>query len=198
MSTNRILVEEPIYDEFVAKFTERVANLKYGDPSDPAVLVGPIINDVQLESLKGKIALAKEQGARVTLDGPIEGRVVPPHVFADVKPDMEIASEEIFGPLVGIIRVQDEDEAVEVANATEFGLSSAIFTADVEHGVALARRLKAGMTHINDMTVQDEPHMPFGGEKNSGLGRFGGDWAIHEFTTDHWISVQMQPRPFPV
>src|SRR5690554_7696235 len=107
---------------------------------------------------------------------------------------MEIAREEIFGPLVGIQSARDAAHALELANSTEYGLSSTVFTRDISKGVAFAQGIRAGMTHVNDMPVNDEPNAPFGGEKNSGLGRFNGDWAIEEFTTDHWITVQHAPR----
>jgi aldehyde dehydrogenase (NAD+) len=110
---------------------------------------------------------------------------------------MEIAREEIFGPLVGIQRARDEAHALLLANDSEYGLSSAVFTKDLERGARFARQIKAGMTHVNDIPVNDEAHAPFGGEKNSGLGRFNGEWAIEEFTTDHWVSVQMTPRAYP-
>jgi aldehyde dehydrogenase (NAD+) len=110
---------------------------------------------------------------------------------------MQIAQDEMFGPVVSIIKVTGEEEALRVANDTEYGLSSAVFTRDVERGVRVALQVKAGMTHVNDQPVNDLPNCPFGGEKNSGLGRFGGDWIIEEFTTDHWISVQHTPRQFP-
>ena len=118
-------------------------------------------------------------------------------VFGNVTVDMEIAREEIFGPLVGIQSARDAAHALELANSTEYGLSSTVFTRDISKGVAFAQGIRAGMTHVNDMPVNDEPNAPFGGEKNSGLGRFNGDWAIEEFTTDHWITVQHAPRPYP-
>jgi aldehyde dehydrogenase (NAD+) len=123
--------------------------------------------------------------------------VLPPHVFADVTKDMGIAREEIFGPLVGILRADDEPHALELANDSSFGLSSAVFTTNTERGVQFARGIKAGMTHVNDIPVNDEAHVAFGGEKSSGLGRFGGEWAIGEFTTDQWVSVQHEPRQYP-
>jgi aldehyde dehydrogenase (NAD+) len=190
MAVNRIIVEAPLYDEFVTRFTAAASSVPFGDPTSAQTLVGPVVNDNQLEGLKRKIATAKAEGARTVLDGEITGRVVPPHVFADVLPDMEIAREEIFGPLVGIIKADDEAHALELANATEFGLSSSVFTQDIERGVRFARGVKDGMTHINEMPVHDESHVPFGGEGNSGLGRFNGDWAIAEFTTDHTIGVR--------
>jgi aldehyde dehydrogenase (NAD+) len=197
MAVNRIIVEAPVYDEFVERFAAHVATIPCGDTADPANIIGPIINDAQVASITGKIARARAEGAREVLTGSVEGRVVAPHVFADVTPVMELFREEIFGPVVGIAQATDEAHALTLANDTEFGLSSAVFTTDLEKGVRFARGIKAGMTHINDITVNDEPHVMFGGEKNSGLGRFNGDWAIEEFTTDHWIGVQQTPLQFP-
>ncbi|WP_332759535.1 aldehyde dehydrogenase family protein [Pseudarthrobacter sp.] len=197
MAINRIIVEDAVHDEFVERFTAHVRTLPVGDPADPSTIIGPVINSKQLQGLCEKIRLAKEQGAHVVLDGQVDGNVLPPHIFVDVTPDMEIAREEIFGPLVGIIRAQDEQHALELANDSSFGLSSAVFTGSPERGVAFARGIKAGMTHINDIPVNDEPHVAFGGEKSSGLGRFNGEWAIEEFTTDHWVSVQSSPRQYP-
>lgn len=186
-----------IGDAFVERYAERVKALKVGDPSEPDTVVGPIINRKQLDTLLSKVARAREEGARPVVEGDVRGQLLPPHVFADVTAEMEITREEIFGPLVGIQRARDEAHALALANDSEFGLSSAVFTADLERGARFARRIKAGMTHVNDIPVNDEAHAPFGGEKNSGLGRFNGEWAIEEFTTDHWISVQMTPRKYP-
>lgn len=197
MAVNRIIVEDAVYDDFLRRFTDHVRTIKVGDPADPATVVGPVINRSQREGLLEKIRTAKAEGARVVLEGEVDGQVVPPHIFADVTPDMEIAREEIFGPLVGIQRVADEAQALAAANNTEFGLASAVFTGDLERGVAFAQGVKAGMTHVNDIPVNDEAHVSFGGEGNSGLGRFNGEWAIDEFTTDHWISVQHTPRQYP-
>ncbi|MBB3191907.1 aldehyde dehydrogenase family protein [Halomonas cerina] len=197
MAINRIIVDERRYDEFVERFVAKVKGLTVGDPDDMATVVGPIINAKQREGLEAKIATAREEGATVLLDGPIEGQVISPHVFGDVTPAMEISREEIFGPLVGIQKARDEAHALELANASEYGLSSAVFTADLARGARFAQGIKAGMTHVNDMPVNDEAHVAFGGEKNSGLGRFNGDWAIEEFTTDQWISVQHSPRGYP-
>lgn len=190
MAVNRIIVEAPLYNEFVERFVQAAASVPVGDPSNPDTLVGPLINDSQLDTIRKKIALAKSEGARVVLEGTVDGRVVSPFVFADITADMEIAREEIFGPLVGILRAENEAHALELANASVFGLSSAVYTKDTERGVRFGLSIKAGMTHINDMPVNDEAHIPFGGERNSGLGRFNGDWAINEFTTDHWIGVK--------
>lgn len=197
MAINRIIVEAPVYDAFIEKFVAQVQKLGYGDAADPANLVGPIINDAQVASVSGKIEAARAAGAREVLAGSIDGRVISPHVFADVTSGMELFREEIFGPVVGIAKADSPEHALELANDTEFGLSSAVFTQDLEKGVKFARGIKAGMTHINDITVNDEPHVMFGGEKNSGLGRFNGEWAIEEFTTDHWVGVQSTKKQYP-
>lgn len=190
MSVNRIIVEAPLYDEFLTRFSAAAAAVPVGDPAQEDTLVGPLVNDSQLESVREKIASAKKEGARTVLEGEIHGRVVPPHVFADVTADMEIAREEIFGPLVGVLKAEDEAHALELANASVYGLSSSVFTQDIDRGVQFSLGIKAGMTHVNDMPVHDESHVPFGGEGNSGLGRFNSDWAIAEFTTDHSIGIK--------
>lgn len=196
MAINRIIVEDALYDRFVEQYAMKVRALKVGNPDDADTVIGPIINRKQLEGLLSKISRAKEEGARAIVEGEPNGQLLPPHVFADVTSDMEIAREEIFGPLVGIQRAKDEAHALALANDSEFGLSSAVFTQDLERGARFARQVKAGMTHVNDIPVNDEAHAPFGGEKNSGLGRFNGEWAIEEFTTDHWVSVQLTPRQY--
>lgn len=197
MAINRIIVDQRLYERFVQGFVAHVRKLKVGDPSAMDTAIGPIINKTQLEGLQQKIAKTKAQGTTLLLEGEIHGQLVPPHVFGDVTPDMELSSGEIFGPLVGIQKARDEPHALELANDTEFGLSSAVFSGDLDRGLRFARRIKAGMAHVNDMPVNDEPHLPFGGEKNSGLGRFNGDWAIEEFTTVQWVSVQRTPRQYP-
>lgn len=197
MITNRIIVDATIYDRFVERFTARVRGLTVGDPNSADTTIGPIINKSQIEGLLKHIENARSNGARQTAGGDPKGLLLPPHVFADVTPDMPIAQQEMFGPVISIIKVRGEAEAIQVANDTEYGLSSAVFTRDVERGVRVALQVKAGMTHVNDQPVVDLPNCPFGGEKNSGLGRFGGDWIIEEFTTDHWVSVQHTPRQYP-
>jgi aldehyde dehydrogenase (NAD+) len=123
--------------------------------------------------------------------------VLPPHVFADVKNDMLVAREELFGPVAPIIPAASEDQALAFANQTSFGLSSCVFGGDIERATRFAQRLEAGMAHVNDQPVNDLANNPFGGEKNSGIGRFGGDWAVEAFTTDKWVTVQHVPRQFP-
>src|SRR5579863_8171814 len=146
-----------------------------------------------VERIKGATA----EGARAVLSGSPEGLVMPPHVFADVKNNMRIAQSELFGPIAPIIKVKNEAEALQAANDTEYGLSSAVFSKDEDRALRFALRMEAGMTHINDSTVDDSPTGAFGGEKNSGIGRFGGDWSIQEFTTEHWVTIQHTPKAYP-
>lgn len=197
IAINRVIVEDEIYDDFVERFLAHVKTLNVGDPNKPDTAVGPIINEKQLKSLKDKIAQAQEEGAKMALSGEIEGQVVPPHVFTEVTREMDLSCNEVFGPLVGIIRAKDEEDALSIANDSMYGLSSAVFTADMQKGLRFARGIRAGMTHINDISVNDESNTPFGGEKNSGIGRFNGEWVLEEFTRTHWISMQNEPRQYP-
>ena len=196
IAINRIIVEDEIYDDFVKRFLAHVKTLNVGDPSKQDTAVGPIINKKQVESLKEKIAKAQQEGAKMILSGEIKGQVVPPHIFIEVTREMDLSRNEVFGPLVGIIRAKDEEDALSIANDSMFGLSSAVFTKDMAKGMRFARGIRAGMTHINDISVNDESNAPFGGEKNSGIGRFNGEWVLEEFTRTHWISMQHEPREY--
>jgi aldehyde dehydrogenase (NAD+) len=198
LAINRTLVHESLYDEFLARFVERAARLKAGNPVEPDTDIGPIINQAQLDSILEKVDATLAAGARAVLRTEPRGLVLPPIVLADVTNDMPAAKQEVFGPVASLLRFRDEEEAIRLANDTEYGLSSAVFTRDVARGMRVARRLEAGMTHINDWPVNDEPNAPFGGEKASGIGRYGGEWVVEEVTTDHWISVQEEPRKYPI
>ncbi|WP_136088700.1 aldehyde dehydrogenase family protein [Auritidibacter ignavus] len=197
MAGNRIIVQSEIYDKFVERFVERVKDLPVGDSTEDDTIIGPIINNSQLESVTELVESARKQGATPAYCGEVSGRSVGPQVFSDVTEDMDIATHEIFGPAIGILKASTEEEALRMANNTEFGLSSAVFTRDVQRGVRFARGIKAGMTHVNDSTVNDEPHVMFGGEKNSGIGRFNGEHAIEDFTTLHWVGVRDEMGPVP-
>jgi aldehyde dehydrogenase (NAD+) len=197
MSSNRIIVDAALYDEFVERFTEHARRLKHGDPKNPLTVIGPIINKNQLTNMLDLMKKSVAAGARKLLGGDPEGLVLPPHVFSDVTNNMPIAERETFGPIAPLIKVNGDEDALAVANDTPFGLSSAVFTRDRSRGLRFASRVEAGMTHVNGSSVDDTRTGPFGGEKNSGLGRFGGEWAIEEFTTDHWITVQHTRRQYP-
>lgn len=197
MSGNRIIVDASLYDAFVERFVAHVRGFKTGDPADPATVIGPLINAKQRDAAVRNIAAARDAGFDELLGGAVEGQVVPPHVFAGVPNDSAFAQAEQFAPVAPLIRAANEEEAIRLANATEFGLSSAVFTRDTGRGMRVARQIEAGMTHVNDISVQDSPFNMFGGEKNSGIGRFNGEWIVSEFTTDHWVTVQETPRDYP-
>lgn len=197
MSANRIIVDSSIADAFTERFVAHASGLRCGDPADPATVIGPLINAKQRDAAQRNIMAARDAGFEQLLGGPADGLVVPPHVFAGVANDHAFAQAEQFAPVAPIIRADGEDHALALANATEFGLSSSVYTRDTARGVRFARQIEAGMTHINDITIADSPFNMFGGEKNSGIGRFNGDWILAELTRDHWITIQDEPHPYP-
>lgn len=197
MSVRRIIIESEIAKEFTEKFVNKVKTLKVGDPKDPGVLIGPIINQDQLEKIKGNVENSVKEGAQILCGGGYEGLCYFPTVLANVKPQMTIACEETFGPVVSILEVKDMEEAVKAANETSYGLSSGVLTQNLEKGLWVAERIHSGIVHINDQSVHDEPQMPFGGVNDSGYGRLGGRAALEEFTELRWISFQRTPRQFP-
>lgn len=197
MSLNRIIVERPVYEDFIKILVDKASQIKYGDPTDQDVVVGPLINNKQVGRIQELIDQSIKLGAKYALQGDVKGNVFAPTILRDVTNDMPIAQEEIFGPAVGVIVVENEEEAIRVANDSEYGLSGAVHAQSIEHGVEVAKQIVTGMIHVNDQGVNDEPIVAFGGEKASGLGRYGGEWAIHEFTTTKWISVQTQAREYP-
>ncbi|MCY7750195.1 benzaldehyde dehydrogenase [Bacillus inaquosorum] len=197
MSANRVLVHSSIYDKFLELYQAKVESLKVGDPMDPDTIIGPLINSRQTDGLMRSVEKAIEEGAVPVKLGGFNGTIVEPTILKDVKPFMSIAKEELFGPVVSFMKFDSEDEAVDIANETPFGLSGAVHTSNLERGVAFAKRIETGMIHVNDTTINDEPNVAFGGEKQSGLGRLNGEWSLEEFTTLKWISVQHEKRSFP-
>ncbi|MFF3288937.1 aldehyde dehydrogenase family protein [Streptomyces sp. NPDC003023] len=197
MAANRILVDRSVEKEFTEKFVAKVRTLKVGDPADPATHIGPLINSSQADAVSSLVTQTVEAGATALLHGGTEGNLVSPSVLTGLRADSPVLSQEIFGPVALIVPFDGEEEAVAIANDTPYGLSGAVHTADVERGVRLAKRVNTGMIHINDGTVHDEPIVPFGGEKQSGLGRLNGDSMLDAFTTQKWISVQHGRSRFP-
>lgn len=197
ISVNRIMVHENLYEEFKQKFVAKVKELPYGDALNPVNVVGPVIDHKALQRIMGVISKSVEAGAIVECGNQAQRNLLIPTVLSGVTKDMPIFQEEIFGPAVGLVAFRDDDGAAELANATDFGLSGAIHTKDVYRGMQLARRVETGMMHINDQTANDEVHAPFGGEKSSGTGRFGGNFILDELTTVQWVSVQYQTRQYP-
>jgi acyl-CoA reductase-like NAD-dependent aldehyde dehydrogenase len=197
MSTRRVVIEKPIAREFIEKLVKKVSAFKVGNPKEPDTVIGPLINRQQLDQVGKSVDAAVRDGAKLLCGGRSEGLCYYPTLLTGVKPGSSFSCEETFGPVVSIIEVHDEEEAVAVANETMYGLTAAVFTADLAKGMAIAERIESGIVHINDQTVHDEPQVPFGGVKDSGWGRFGGRAALEEFTELRWISIQRTPRRYP-
>jgi acyl-CoA reductase-like NAD-dependent aldehyde dehydrogenase len=197
MSTRRIIIEESIAQEFTEKFVKKVATFKVGNPKEPDTVIGPLINQLQFNRVKDSVEAAVRDGAKILCGGKFEGLCYYPTILTRVKPKTAFSCEETFGPVVSVIEVKDAEEAVAIANDTRYGLSASVFTGDLAKGLAIAERIESGIVHINDQTVHDEPQVPFGGIKDSGWGRFGGQAALEEFTELRWISMQRTPRHYP-
>ena len=203
ISINRHLVHEDIYDEYVAKLTERAEQLPAGSAHDE-VAVGPIIDESQRDEMLEYVEQTLETGATletggetVELDDVEDSLVVKPTVISDVANDMASACNEHFGPIAPVIPFADVDEAVELANATEYGLSGSVHAGDVGAGKRIADRIDTGMIHVNDQPVNDEGHVPFGGTGASGIGTYNTDAFLDEVTEKKWLSLQHEPREFP-
>jgi len=184
MSTERIIVVEAVADDFARRFAEKAASM-------PVPAVGQQIDEAAEGSARALIDDALAQGARTIASEPAT-------VIDGITPEMRLYRDESFGPVVGIIRVADEEEAIRVANDSEYGLSAAVFTRDAARGLRLARRMRSGICHVNGPTVQDEPQMPFGGVGSSGYGRFGGKAGIEAFTELRWITIAGEPGHYPI
>jgi acyl-CoA reductase-like NAD-dependent aldehyde dehydrogenase len=197
MSVERVIVHKSIAKEFTEKFVANTKKLKVGNPREMANCIGPIINQKQLDKIREQVDDAVAKGAKVLCGGKHQGLFFEPTVMTDVTPDMKIMREETFGPVAPVITVGSEDEAVAIANDSEYGLSAGIITRNEERGLSVARRLHTGMAHINDSSVNDEPHVPFGGVRSSGLGRHGGRAGIEQFTETRWITLERGGRHYP-
>ncbi|OEU94776.1 aldehyde dehydrogenase family protein [Streptomyces oceani] len=197
MAANRIIVDRAVEREFTEKFVAKVGTLRVGDPREPTTHIGPLINSGRAESVTAVVDQAVAEGATALVRGRTDGNLVAPTVLTDVPADAAVLRQEVFGPVALIIPVDGEEEAVRAANDTPYGLGGAVHTGNTERGVAVARRIETGMVHVNDATVADEPIVPFGGEKNSGLGRLNGEQMVEAFTTTKWISVQHGRSAFP-
>ncbi|MFD0021860.1 aldehyde dehydrogenase family protein [Streptomyces sp. NPDC058382] len=198
MAANRILVDRAVAPEFTERFTARVAALRTGDPRDPETQIGPVINTFHADALTALVDQAVEEGATALVRGRTRGNLVEPTVLTGLADDSPLLSQEIFGPVALLITFDGEEEAVRMTNDSPYGLSGAVHTADAERGVRFARRIHSGMFHVNDATVQDDPLVAFGGEKQSGTGRLNGEATVEAFTTQKWISIQHGRSVFPL
>jgi benzaldehyde dehydrogenase (NAD) len=197
MSTERIIVDKTIADVFVEKLAAKARSLPLGDPRHGAVVLGSVVDMNTVTRCNAMIDDALAKGATLLCGGKAVSTLMPATLLDHVTPDMLIYGEESFGPVKPIVRVDDDDAAVACANDNAYGLSSAVFSRDIARAMQIARRIEAGICHINGPTVHDEAQMPFGGVKGSGLGRFGGQAGIAEFTDLRWITVQTTPRHYP-
>ncbi|MFF7357454.1 aldehyde dehydrogenase family protein [Streptomyces filipinensis] len=197
MAANRVLVDRSIAEEFTGKFVAKVKSLKVGDPRDPQTVIGPVINSQQANAISGTVEQAVAEGATALVRGGTSGNLVEPSVLTDIPADSVLLQQEVFGPVVFLIPFDGEEEALRIVNDTPYGLSGAVHTGDIERGVAFAKQIDTGMFHVNDGTVHDEPIVPFGGEKHSGIGRLNGETTLESFTTVKWISVQHGRSAFP-
>jgi len=191
---SRILVPEAREDEFVDALAAAMESLTVGDPSDPGTRIGPLVAQRQQERVRGYIEAGKSEGARLVIggsempDGLDTGWYVRPTLFSDANNDMRIAREEIFGPVLTVIPYRDEDEAVRIANDSEYGLAGSVFTADLDRGYGVATRVRSGTFGVNEGYIMD-PAAPFGGVKNSGYGRELGVEGIDSYTVSQSIST---------
>ncbi|MBA2564944.1 MAG: aldehyde dehydrogenase family protein [Gemmatimonadetes bacterium] len=190
-ATSRLLLQDGIHDGFLAELERRAAALRLGDGLDPRSQVGPIINEKQRHSIHGYVAVGREEGAELRLGGELPdapdlagGWFYPPTILAGVRPGMRVEQEEIFGPVLSVIRVRDFEEGVQVLNDTQYGLSSSVYTRDVARAFEAMERIEAGITYVNSPTIGAEAHLPFGGVKNTGNGHREGGWAPYTFFSE--------------
>ncbi|QLG29616.1 aldehyde dehydrogenase family protein (plasmid) [Halorarum halophilum] len=204
ISINRHLVHEDVYDEYVDALVDRAESLPVGTAHDPETVVGPIIDESQRDQMLEYVEETVEEGATletggetVELDGVDDSLVVAPTVLSGVTNDMSAACNEHFGPIAPVIPFSDVDEAVELANDTEHGLSGSVHAGDLGTARDVADRMETGMVHIGDQPINDEAHVPFSGTGASGMGGYNSDEFLREVTETKWISIQREPREYP-
>ncbi|MCD2179465.1 aldehyde dehydrogenase family protein [Rhizobium sp. C1] len=198
MSCDKILVSRGLYDRFVEKLVAKTVHFVPTNPEEQTCVIGPIINERQLRRIEALVDQAVKDGAKLHCGGKAEGRFYTATVLTDVTRSMGVWNEEIFGPVTTVTPFDSEDEAIALANDTVYGLSASVITGDVLRGELLAERIHAGMVHVNDSTVHDEPHCPFSGlGASGGGGKWGSKGAIEAFTTQRWISTQRQAHRLP-
>ena len=187
-----------VADEFVARFARKAATLSVGDPRAGNVVLGSLLSHPAVTHVQALVDDARTAGATVVLEPQVtHNTVVSPGIVDRVTPAMRLYAEESFGPVVAVIRVKGDDAAVQVANDSDYGLSAAVFSRNINRALIVASKLSSGMCHINGATVHDEAQMPFGGTKASGIGRFGGTAGIAEFTDLRWITIATTPPHYP-
>jgi benzaldehyde dehydrogenase (NAD) len=197
MSTERLIVTPGIAGELVEKLAAKVNTIKAAPPEKQSEILGAVVNQAALDRLNRLIADAEKKGATILAGGESDTVLMNATLIDGVTRSMQVYKEESFGPLLSIIRAQDDEDAIRIANDSDYGLSAAIFSQDYNRAMAFSKRIDSGICHINGPTVQDEAQMPFGGVKDSGYGRFGSKAAIAEFTELRWITNQAGERHYP-
>jgi benzaldehyde dehydrogenase (NAD) len=197
-ATGRHIVHRSVAGDYVDALVEKAARLRLGDPYREDVDLGPIVNEKQLARVDGIVQRSIEGGARLAVGGTHDGLFYRPTVLADVTTDLPVWTEETFGPVAPVVTFDTDDEALALANDSDYGLAGAVYSRSVSRGLALAQRMRSGMVHVNDQTVNDEAVIPFGGMGVSGNGsRFGGAANWDEFTEWQWVTVRDDPKSFP-
>jgi benzaldehyde dehydrogenase (NAD) len=198
MSSGRILVQRRIADALVAKLAAKADHLPVGDPAREKCALGPLISQRQLEHVDGIVKDTVKAGASLAAGGRYQRLFYRPTVLAGVRPGMRAFDEEIFGPVASVTVFDSDEEGLALANATDYGLSAGIISRSYGRAMAIAERLQCGLVHVNDQTVADEPHIPFGGRGASGNGgRHGGPANWEEFTQWQWITVRDTAHAYP-
>lgn len=198
MTTGVILVHQSIAAKVTEQLVGKATHLPVGDPATQQVALGPLISERQRDRVHGIVQDSIRQGARLAAGGTFEGNFYKPTVLTAVEPGMRCFDEEVFGPVASIVSFNTEDEVVDLANRTDYGLSLGVISNSVGRAMALANRIPTGLLHINDQTVADEPHIPFGGRGNSGNGgRHGGPANWEEFTQWQWVTIKDSAPRYP-
>ncbi|HTW89509.1 MAG TPA: aldehyde dehydrogenase [Candidatus Binataceae bacterium] len=197
MSTERVVVDQSVADEFVAKFGVKAASIPVGNSRNADVAIGTLIDRSAADRIDTLIKEAIKDGAKLVAGGKREGTIMSPTVLDFVTPKMRIYHEETFGPVTCVVRARDVEDAIRIANDTDYGLSASVFGRDVNRAFGVAMRIDSGMCHINGPTINDEAQIPFGGTKSSGYGRFGGKAVINEFTELRWITIESGAQHYP-
>jgi vanillin dehydrogenase len=198
MVGSKVIVEEGIYEEFCEKFAAKVKGLRSGNPTDPTTVIGPVIEKEHCSFIDSLVKDALEKGAKALTGNKYEQNVYEATILADVDEDMNVFHDEVFGPVVSVIKAKDVDHAVSLANNTVYGLSSAVITNNIANALKLSEEIESGMVHVNGPTIQDEVNSPFGGVKESGMGREGGHFSIEEMTEVKWVTIEpLGNRAYP-
>jgi len=190
-STQRLFVHADVVETFTTRFVAAVSALKVGDPHDPATDVGPMISEREAARAESWVREAVAGGARLVAGGRRDGALLYPTILANVERSMRVVCEEIFAPVVSIIPFTSFDEALEAVNAPPFGLAAGLFTSDLTRAMTAARRIHVGVVHLNDSSSSRADLIPFAGVKQSGVGREGPKYAMHEMTEERLITISL-------